>query len=60
MTETFEATTLRLIHEAREKLKQAPEGSLEATEIQKKIKDLINDLLWWNEEYVLSNDKKND
>jgi hypothetical protein len=52
MTETFEATTLRLIHEAREKLKQTPEGSLEAVEIQKRIKDLINDLIWWNDEYI--------
>lgn len=53
MTETFEALTLRLIHEAREKLKQTPEDSKEAIEIQNRIKDLINDLLWWNEEYII-------
>jgi hypothetical protein len=57
MTETFEGTTLRLIHEAREEIKQLSEADPKVQELNKRIQDLINDLLWYNEDYVLSNDK---
>lgn len=53
MTETFEGTTLRLIHEAREEIKKLPESDPKVQELNKRIQDLINDLLWWNDEYVL-------
>lgn len=57
MDETFEALTLRLIHEAREEIKRLPESDPKVQELNKRIQDLINDLLWWNDEYVLSNNK---
>jgi hypothetical protein len=61
MTETFEGTTLHLIHEAREEIKKLPESDPKVQELNKRIQDLINDLLWYNDEYVLSNrNNKND
>ena len=54
MNETFEGRTFRLIHEQKEKLKQVPENSPEATEIIERIKSLTEQLLEFNKKIILN------